>query len=697
MPLLQFALSRIWEGLREDIDPAQTLKDIKGVGGALASEAQRIFDSLNKKEKAITKRVFLGLVQLGEGAKDTRRRIQVKKLVAHTERLEEVKKVIDRFAGINARLISLSCNNNQNEIVEVTHEALFTHWNKLNEWLDRGRDDLRFQRRLENAIEYWAKSNKQKGSLWRSPDLELLQDYYLRAKQNFNEFSEIELEFLEQCERETTKILLLQETLGWMNNSIIIEQLQNRIWEKSSCDNYFQVACERAKVLNDLLKQIKNQELLSWILNTFWDATENPIDRWERSKGIGGLFAEKADILYKTFDKNEQKIIQKVFLRLIEPGCGTEDKIRSVSIECLSNHKNKKKIEKILTKFSSKNVRTIIWDKTKKEVRISNAELLKHWGKLTQWLNANRDDIPFHRRLENEALNWNNNFRPESRLWGSSELKLLQDYYLKSQQIFNQSELDFYRASLQQEKKYKQKNLTVSTIISTLTLTIISSVLTPIFQIPKESLNLAESTTTLVTGYIETELERNLQSAWQVNKRFSSLIKTKNLDLKKTKQIEAYLADTIEGLVSPDESYLNERGFFWGSSKGDVIGIIYNTKYPLKKNERKATFWRTITETEYQNLEIKNKKEITKSKCQSKLSFKNDSSNVIELYDIVDLQTREKVNFRYIRYDPRKRDWYIEGAESNEQTWSKTYKFCENGELGISPLFLTKLFKKQNY
>jgi hypothetical protein len=43
LPLLQFALTRIWEGIGEGVEPAVTLKNIGGVGGALAGEAQRLF------------------------------------------------------------------------------------------------------------------------------------------------------------------------------------------------------------------------------------------------------------------------------------------------------------------------------------------------------------------------------------------------------------------------------------------------------------------------------------------------------------------------------------------------------------------------------------------------------------------------------------------------------------------------------
>ncbi len=219
LPLLQFALSRIWEGLREGIEPAITLEDIGGVGGALAGEAQRIFDGLTEEERAIARRVFLGLVQLGEGARDTRRRTEIESLVSHREKPEQVKKVIARFASVNARLITVS-GGDETEMAEVTHEALFDHWEQLNEWLDDSRDDIRFQRRLEEAAQNWKSNECSEGSLWRSPDLDSLRQYYERAKDDMNP---LQLDFFNAAEgAEKARKLWQKLSIGGLIAGIVV-------------------------------------------------------------------------------------------------------------------------------------------------------------------------------------------------------------------------------------------------------------------------------------------------------------------------------------------------------------------------------------------------------------------------------------------------------------------------------------------
>jgi len=187
LPLLQFTLTRIWEGMAEGVQPAETLRRIGGVGGALAGEAQRLYNKLSDSDKSIARRAFLGLVRLGEGTQDTRRRITVPDIVAHGETPDHVRKVLDLFSRPGARLITLSANPAGTDTAEVTHEALFEHWETLRGWLDSSRDDLRFERRLADAASHWSALGRPDGSLWRPPDLDLLRDFQTRASADMTE------------------------------------------------------------------------------------------------------------------------------------------------------------------------------------------------------------------------------------------------------------------------------------------------------------------------------------------------------------------------------------------------------------------------------------------------------------------------------------------------------------------------------
>ncbi|MEA5449321.1 AAA family ATPase [Leptolyngbya sp. CCNP1308] len=186
LPLLQFALTRIWEGLAEGKAPAETYRQMGGVGGALAGKAQKIYDQLLPKEQETARRIFLGLVQLGEGTRDTRRRAPVASLIASQDSPEAVKQVLARFSSSGARLVTLASQGHE-EVAEVTHEALFGHWQSLNDWLDSSRDDIRFQRRLEAAADHWHDQRRPAGLLWQPPDLNLLRTFVKTSETHLNQ------------------------------------------------------------------------------------------------------------------------------------------------------------------------------------------------------------------------------------------------------------------------------------------------------------------------------------------------------------------------------------------------------------------------------------------------------------------------------------------------------------------------------
>lgn len=165
LPLLQFALTRIWEGLEKDVEPAETLKNIGGVGGALAGEAQRLYESLNEEDQMLARRLYLGLVQLGEGAKDTRRRAPVSELIAAESEETRVRTIVNRFAAPGVRFLATFADDRHGEIVEVAHEALIRNWGELREWLDESREALRQKRQIERAAERWKAGGKHKDYL----------------------------------------------------------------------------------------------------------------------------------------------------------------------------------------------------------------------------------------------------------------------------------------------------------------------------------------------------------------------------------------------------------------------------------------------------------------------------------------------------------------------------------------------------
>ncbi len=198
LPLLQFALTRIWEGLRAGVAAAETLEKIGGVGGALAASADKIYQGLDIGQQQTVQRAFMSLVQLGEGARDTRRRATVGEMLSQQDDKSQVLTVLRLFAEKQARLLTLSADKQGLELAEITHEALFEHWQLLGQWIDENRDDIRFKRRLSDAVNHWQAQNQPEGSLWSTPNLDELQAYYQRKSEDL---TPLQLDFYQQSLR----------------------------------------------------------------------------------------------------------------------------------------------------------------------------------------------------------------------------------------------------------------------------------------------------------------------------------------------------------------------------------------------------------------------------------------------------------------------------------------------------------------
>ena len=203
LPLLEESLAALWSARRGPWLTIDAYQNSGGVGGALADKADRIYNSLSDDDQSIARRLFLGLIQLGEGNRDTRRRAHLPSLYGASEAAEDVARVIQRFSTGDSRLISLSTDDGHIDTVEVTHEALIDHWAMLHDWLDGSRDDIRFYRRVAEAARDWDSHGRPHGSLWRPPNLDQLAELHRRVldAETMIGFGATELDFLLESKR----------------------------------------------------------------------------------------------------------------------------------------------------------------------------------------------------------------------------------------------------------------------------------------------------------------------------------------------------------------------------------------------------------------------------------------------------------------------------------------------------------------
>lgn len=159
LPLLQYALTELFERRSGFTLTMQAYHEIGGTMGALARRADELYDGLGEEGEEAARQLFLRLVTLGEGTEDTRRRVHQSELLSIDAKPDAMTMVIDAFGRY--RLLTFDHDPlTRSATIEVAHEALIRQWKRLREWLDDSRDDLRTQRKLTAAAEDWVESQK---------------------------------------------------------------------------------------------------------------------------------------------------------------------------------------------------------------------------------------------------------------------------------------------------------------------------------------------------------------------------------------------------------------------------------------------------------------------------------------------------------------------------------------------------------
>ncbi len=171
LPLLQYALTELFERRDDDRLTLSAYRDIGGVAGALSARADRIYQGIDPPGRRATQQVFLRLVTLGEGRQDTRRRVARSELAALEVDMEAIDRVVDTFG--RHRLLTFDREPATREpTVEIAHEALLRAWGRLRTWIDGAREDLRLGRVLSRAATEWRGSGEDPSFLMRGVRLE---------------------------------------------------------------------------------------------------------------------------------------------------------------------------------------------------------------------------------------------------------------------------------------------------------------------------------------------------------------------------------------------------------------------------------------------------------------------------------------------------------------------------------------------
>jgi len=219
LPLLEFALKKLWENQSNGQLTIAAYNEIGGVEKALANHAEEIYQSLNKDEQNRVKHIFTQLVRFGENTDDTRR------IATRSEIGLENWNLVTKLANAEARLVVTGCDEAKKQpTVEVVHEALIRGWDRLREWMEEDREFRKWQDRLRAEKDIWENSGKDHGALLRGALLVEAEEWLNKRSESITDQKETGFIIASRQYQEQEDIERIQELLALSQKELQLKQ-----------------------------------------------------------------------------------------------------------------------------------------------------------------------------------------------------------------------------------------------------------------------------------------------------------------------------------------------------------------------------------------------------------------------------------------------------------------------------------------
>ncbi|HMT93184.1 SUMF1/EgtB/PvdO family nonheme iron enzyme [uncultured Thiothrix sp.] len=179
LPFVQETLRDLWEKRYENYIGLEAYESLGGSTGsglkasiaAKADAAYKALISIDKEhcleKESITKRIFLRLIQFGEGKPDTRRQQSISDLRSDQDTQGVFEETLRHLSSEKYRLLTVSRgDDDEDSKVDIVHEALIKAWPMLQEWISKyKRAELESRDLLNKVVEWDRNLSKKAGFL----------------------------------------------------------------------------------------------------------------------------------------------------------------------------------------------------------------------------------------------------------------------------------------------------------------------------------------------------------------------------------------------------------------------------------------------------------------------------------------------------------------------------------------------------
>lgn len=167
LPLLSYTLEQLYEARSPTgLLTLESYHQLGGLEGAIGSRAESVFSQQSDAAQSSFDDLCKVIITLGENGQPTRRRAPVSALQ------EQPSAALLADALVEARLLTAGVDADGTRTLSVAHEALFRHWPRVIDWVEKNRTFLITRTRVSTRMHDWIAHEKSPDYLIpRSPQL----------------------------------------------------------------------------------------------------------------------------------------------------------------------------------------------------------------------------------------------------------------------------------------------------------------------------------------------------------------------------------------------------------------------------------------------------------------------------------------------------------------------------------------------
>jgi WD40 repeat protein/serine/threonine protein kinase len=215
-------------------------------------------------------------------------------------------------------------------------------------------------------------------------------------------------------------------------------------------------------IIKDVRDRPGTLPLLQHALFETWNKSDGQtlsLVAYQATGGVDGALAQRAEKEYAELSEEEQQAADRLLLRLVQPGEGTEDTRRRATVAEVTSGADGEAVRRVIERFTAPHVRLLTVSEeiagpglAEPYLEVSHEALIRVWPHLQELLQSDREGLRIHRRLTEATAEW----RHGGDLYRGRMLERVHEWAAMHADVLNTEERAFLDASIAAEARSRE-------------------------------------------------------------------------------------------------------------------------------------------------------------------------------------------------------------------------------------------------